>query len=79
MATPNAYRGKVIRRGRDCGKAKNSRPSERGSHHSVPGEDATQEGGPSVAKTDFLRDGRNPYSWQNVLIFILNIFIIKTG
>lgn len=33
--------------------------------------------GPSVAKSDFLRDDENPYFLQNVLGFILNILIFK--
>lgn len=36
-------------------------------------------GRPSVAKSDFLRDDENPYFLQSVLVFILSIFIFKTG
>lgn len=79
MAIPNAYRGKTIRRSGDCGKLKISCHSERRSCHSGPVEDAKQEGGPSVAKSDLLIDGRNPCFGQNVLVFVLNVLTIKIG
>lgn len=70
MEHSNAYKGKIIRRGGDCGKVKNSCHSAKGSHHSLSVEDAIQEGGPNGAKTDFLRDGRNLYFFGKMSWFL---------
>lgn len=38
-----------------------------------------QDSGPALVKSEFLGDGGNPCFLQNVLDFILNVLIVKTG